>query len=198
MYKYCEATVAKSTASQYSRRFRRYSNFCRTLKIHKYTQRSICLFITHLASTITHQTLLAYVAAFKYFARNHISSKKLKSMYRLTNILAGIKRLTYVPSKKPPRLPILHKQLTILKKHLQESYSRKDRLMLWCACMFLFFGMLRISEIASATNNSFIKEREKKPYGITLITCNSTLVYIIDYLLGPVSGNFVVKMLLRW
>ena len=46
-------------------------------------------------------------------------------------------------------------------------------------------------------------EREKKPYGITLITCNSKLVYIIDYQLGPVSGNFDVKiehhkMLLRW
>ena len=38
-------------------------------------------------------------------------------------------------------------------------------------------------------------EREKKPYaGITLITCNSTLVYIIDYLRGPVSGNFDVKI----
>ena len=37
-------------------------------------------------------------------------------------------------------------------------------------------------------------KREKKPYGITLITCNSTLVYIIDYLRGPVSGNFDVKM----
>ena len=38
------------------------------------------------------------------------------------------------------------------------------------------------------------REREKKPYGITLITCNSTLVYIIDYLRGPVSGNFDVKI----
>ena len=26
------------------------------------------------------------------------------------------------------------------------------------------------------------KRERKKPYGITLITCNSTLVYIIDYL----------------
>ena len=40
-----------------------------------------------------------------------------------------------------------------------------------------------------------MRERErKKPYGITLITCNSTLVYIIDYLRGPVSGNFDVKI----
>ena len=39
-----------------------------------------------------------------------------------------------------------------------------------------------------------IFEREKKPYGITLITCNSTLVYIIDYLRGPVLGNFDVKI----
>ena len=38
------------------------------------------------------------------------------------------------------------------------------------------------------------REKEKKPYGITLITCNSTLVYIIDYLRGPVSGNFDVKI----
>ena len=41
---------------------------------------------------------------------------------------------------------------------------------------------------------SVFRRREKKPYGITLITCNSTLVYIIDYLRGPVSGNFDVKI----
>ena len=40
---------------------------------------------------------------------------------------------------------------------------------------------------------NYFRER-KKPYGITLITCNSTLVYIIDYLRGPVSGNFDVKI----
>ena len=42
--------------------------------------------------------------------------------------------------------------------------------------------------------NQHKAQREKKPYGITLITCNSTLVYIIDYLRGPVSGNFDVKI----
>ena len=48
-----------------------------------------------------------------------------------------------------------------------------------------------------------VNREKKKPYGITLITCNQTLVYIIDYLLDLVSGNFDVKiehhkMLFRW
>ena len=62
---------------------------------------------------------------------------------------------------------------------------------------------MKIRERESEREREREREREKKPYGITLITCNSTLAYIIDYLLGPVSGNFDVKiehhkMLLRW
>ena len=38
------------------------------------------------------------------------------------------------------------------------------------------------------------REKRKKPYSITLITCNSTLVCIIDYLLGPVLGILMLKL----
>ena len=67
----------------------------------------------------------------------------------LKSMLAGMKRSLSQKPKLAPRLPIMNTQLRIIQKHLRTASSTHDKRMLWCACLFSFFGFMRVSELAA-------------------------------------------------
>ena len=56
MKQYLHSSIAKKTAATYRRDHRKYKLFCKSLDITKYTQRSLCLYATHLAGHIAYNS----------------------------------------------------------------------------------------------------------------------------------------------
>ena len=144
MKSYVNANISSKTRTAYRKKHKLYKQFCTGLSFTRYSQRSMCMFVTHLADFMTYRYILQHVSAIKHYRKRFKTQRK---MHYLRQVLHGIKRSVGEKATRPKRLPITPKKLHSIKRKIQNStYSGHERKMLWCACLFAYYGFLRVSE----------------------------------------------------
>ena len=106
---------------------------------------TLMYFASHLANTVSYETVKLYLVAVQDLHRELNFPLKLIEMHRLQKVLTGIKRLT--PTKRLDRFPITLTVLHSIHSHLKPELSHNlNHVMLWAAFTLAFFGFLRSSE----------------------------------------------------
>ena len=102
-------------------------------------------FASHLANTVSYETVKLYLVAVQDLHRELNFPLKLNDIHRLQKVLTGIKRLT--PTKRLDRFPITLTVLHSIHSYLKPELSYNlDHVMLWAAFTLAFVGFLRSSE----------------------------------------------------
>lgn len=104
-------------------------------------------FASHLANTVSYETVKLYLVAVQDLHRELNFPLKLTEMHtcRLQKVLTGIKRL--IPTKRHDRFPITLTVLRSIHSNLKPEFSHNlNHVMLWAAFTLAFFGFLRSSE----------------------------------------------------
>ena len=106
---------------------------------------TLMYFASHLANTVSYETVKLYLVAVQDLHRELNFPLKLSEMHRLQKVLTGIKRLA--PTKRLNRFPITLTVLHSIHSHLKPELSHNpNHVMLWAAFTLAFFGFLRSSE----------------------------------------------------
>ena len=147
MKSYLNANIAARTRTAYRKKHKLYKQFCTKLRFKRYSQRSMCMFVTHLADFMKYSYILQHVSAIKHYRKRF---RKEQKMRYLRQVMHGIKRSIGEMTTRPKRLPITPKKLRSIKQKIQNStHSDHERKMLWCACLFAYYGFMRVSEYTS-------------------------------------------------
>ena len=103
---------------------------------------TLMYFASHLANTVSYETVKLYLVAVQDLHRELNFPLKLIEMHRLQKVLTGIKRLT--PSKRLDRFPITLTVLHSIHSHLKPELSHNlNHVTLWAAA-----GLIRRSQVA--------------------------------------------------
>ena len=109
------------------------------------TEITLMYFASHLANTVSYETVKLYLVAVQDLHRELNFPLKLTEMHRLQKVLTGIKRL--IPTKQRDRFPITLTVLHSIHSYLKPEFSHNlNHVMLWAAFTLAFFGFLRSSE----------------------------------------------------
>ena len=126
---------------------------------------TLMYFASHLANTVSYETVKLYLVAVQDLHRELNFPLKLNDMHRLQKVLTGIKRLT--PTKRLDRFPV-----TLLSYNL-------DHVMLWVAFTLAFFGFLRSSEFTC--NDPFDLSVHLTSNDITLVPNSHSPSHVLVY-----------------
>ncbi|XP_068689358.1 uncharacterized protein [Montipora foliosa] len=106
---------------------------------------TLIYFVSHLAKTVSYNTIKLYLFAVQDLYRLHNFALKLPKMFRLQKVLNGIKR-SQIPVKLD-RYPITIQILqSIFNFYRPDLTFDLNHIMLWAAFTLAFFGFLRSSE----------------------------------------------------
>ena len=101
--------------------------------------------VSHLAKTVSYNTIKLYLFAFRDLHRQYNFPLKLPKMFRLQKVLNGIKR--FQTPVKLDRYPITIQFLQSIFNSYQPHLSCDlNYIILWAAFTLAFFGFLRSSE----------------------------------------------------
>ena len=154
-----QSDIARTTQRTYKQKVKRYKVFCKSNKLKTFSENSSCIFITYLARNLAFKTLLTYTAAIKKYIKRYRTASYVKRFTALKQLLLGLKRILCKTKRNSPRLPILHKELKLLKLYCSKLPCPQDGRMLWCAITFGFFGFLRASEMVSKSQSTYERSR---------------------------------------
>ena len=106
----------------------------------------IALFLYHLSRSVSHGTLLVYLAAIRYHHLQQGLGDPLSQQPLLAYLCKGIKR--HQGTRGRVRLPLSASLLSALQPHLQQSpyLGRLNQLAVWAALTLVFHAFLRASE----------------------------------------------------
>ena len=106
---------------------------------------TLMYFASHLANTVSYETVKLYLVAVQDLDREPNFSLKLIEMHRSQKALTGIKRLT--ATKRLDCFPITLIVLHSIHSYLKPEFSHNlNHVMRWAAFTLTFFGFLRSSE----------------------------------------------------
>jgi len=176
MRKYLNANIAEKTAKIYRQKHNAYKKFCKQLLLLRYSQKSISMYASHLADFNTYSYIIQCITAIKYYMKR---VRKPRKMLHLKQVLAGIKRCISNHPVRPTRLPITPQKLTIIKRRLRRIiHNRHDRRLLWCACLFAYFGFLRVSEYTNPKTWTHMKESRTLTWSRVTIKKNHIFIVL--------------------
>ena len=99
---------------------------------------TLMYFASHLANTVSYETVKLYLVAVQDLHRELNFPLKLNDMHRLQKVLTGIKRLT--PTKRLDRFPVTLTVLHSIQYYLKPELSYNlDHVMLWAAFTLAFW-----------------------------------------------------------
>lgn len=148
--------MAPTTRRTYAAGLRRFEQFTASYAIAPYPASTLTLkyFTSHLARTVTYQTIKVYLAAIR-LKHIELGYPDPTTAPLLKYFVCGIKRIR--GSQQRQRLPITIEVLRKLKLHLGNTpgYRYQDQRMLWAAFTTAFFGVLRASEFVCPSMSKF-------------------------------------------
>ena len=107
------------------------------------------MYACHLADFCSYNQINQYITAIKHYRKQ---VKKPKKMLQLKMVLSGIKRSIINTPSRPSRLPITSEKLYVVKKRMPDFVQgMHNQRMYWCACLFAYYGFLRLSEYTNPT-----------------------------------------------
>ena len=153
----------------YSSHLRAYLRFCQLCRLDPIPASAPTLerYAAYLARTRSYTTVNQYLNIIRIIHREYGLQNPLTDNWHLKSVLQGIKRVKGSGAK--PKSPISPHHLLCLSRHIKSDCPHDAQL--WAATLVAFFGLLRVSSIASArSTNSVIKKRDIdiSPRGITL------------------------------
>lgn len=126
-----------------------YSNPCPAL------EKTLCLFVTHLAKSIQHQSIKVYLSAIRSLHIAEGFPDPINGSHQLQKLIRGIKR-TQGSKATRERLPVTNELLQVI--HGSLNFAIADHAMFWAACTLAYFGFLRAAEFTVPNHNSFNPE----------------------------------------
>lgn len=135
-----------TTLSQYQRITLRYIEFCTHYQLSAFplTTRTICLWITHLHTRCSPNTIRNYLAAVgDHCKMNGIPYDSVRTDFTVTSLLHSLDRQHDIPRKQKSPITINHLDMIFSKL----DHSRFEHLLFWAYCTSAFFGLLRLGEL---------------------------------------------------
>ena len=152
VYRYFDASLAPATKRFYSVGQNHFISFCLmqglispSMPLLPASESTLIHFVSHLAKTVSYNTIKLYLFAFRDLHRKYNFPLKLPKMFRLQKVLNSIKR-SQTPVKLdhyPITIQILQSIFNSYQPHLSCDLNH---VMLWAAFTLAFFGFLRSSE----------------------------------------------------
>ena len=152
------ASLAPRTKKTYDSVWQSYCNFCMAnqLTIVPVAEANIIFFFTHLTTRhVSHRSLQVYLSALSYYSHMLGSPISTQHMHTLYHTMRGIKRTQGKSLIQERRNPITAQHMVLIKRYLESYIPINDGIMLFCACSFAFFGLMRSAEYVSPTKTTF-------------------------------------------
>ena len=141
-------SIAPSTRRTYQAGVNHYQRFCRLYDLKPWPASELTLryFCTHAYSTLSHATILVYLAGIRHQQLQRGHKDPLAKRPLLTYLCKGIKRHQGIRGRT--RLPLTVAQLSQLKECLRQSrpLPTTDKLAIWAALSLGYHTFLRVSE----------------------------------------------------
>ena len=140
--------LAPNTVSTYRTGINHYRRFCAMYDLQALPLREqyLELFVTHLHTTVGHDSIGVYLCGVQFWAKMHGDYTIIAEMPRLEYVMMAIRRVQGNSFRRPPRTPITWDMLNRICDHIDNTESAFDAAMLKAAVLLAFFGMLRVSE----------------------------------------------------
>lgn len=134
------ASLAESTKRTYSSQLRTYFKFCSTYGYWAFPASldTILRYIGYLSTRLSYASIQQYVSVVRVMHEEGFPSSK-----RINYALRGVRRI--LGDKSTRKLPITLSVLRLLRT--QCDLTRSEDLAFWCACLVMFYGMLRKSSL---------------------------------------------------
>ena len=144
---YRASMLATSTKATYSSQLRRFLDFCVTFGYQAVpvTDITLCRYVAFLARNIKYNSVRQYLSVIRLLHLEFGLSNPMLDNWLLQSVLKGIRKVK--GSTVTPKLPITPDLL--LQFHSLLDPSSSSDLAFWAACLLMFFGLFRKSNVFS-------------------------------------------------